>query len=81
MVAMKNPAELYVSATTAAKLLGCSRSSICRAAQRHGIGVFASGRLAALSQADISAIKSHLHESSGNPVWIAAAARRKSKKN
>jgi len=66
----------YVNATTAAKMLGCSRSSVCRAAKNYGIGIFTNGRLAALAKGDLSQIKSHVHETSGNPQWIAARGRK-----
>jgi hypothetical protein len=69
MVATTNE---YMSATTAAKLIGCSRSSVCRAAKNYGIGIFTSGRLAALTKNDLNLIKDRVHETSGNPVWIAA---------
>jgi hypothetical protein len=62
----------YLSATNAAKVLGCSRSSVCRAAKNYGIGIFTGGRLAAISKSDLNQIKDHLHESPGNPDWIAA---------
>lgn len=69
----------YVNATTAAKIIGCSRSSVCRAAKNYGIGIFTNGRLAALAKGDLNQIKSHVHETSGNPQWIAARGRKSRK--
>lgn len=69
----------YVNATTAAKILGCSRSSVCRAAKNYGIGIFTNGRLAALAKCDLNQIKSHVHETAGNPQWIAARGRKAKK--
>lgn len=71
--------DAYYSATTAAKMLGCSRSSVCRAAKNYGIGIFTDGRLAALAKGDLSQIKSHVHETPGNPQWIAARGRKSRK--
>ena len=62
----------YVNATTAAKIIGCSRSSVCRAGKSHGIGIFTNGRLAAIAKNDLNQIKSQVHETAGNPNWIAA---------
>ncbi len=62
----------YFSGTQAAKQLGCSVKTICRAARRADVGIWLiSGRLAALSPADVAALKPHIHETSGNPNWIA----------
>jgi hypothetical protein len=68
--------DAYYSATTAAKELGCSRSSVCRAAKSHGVGIFTNGRLAVLSKSDVSRIKELIHETPGNPFWIAARGRK-----
>ena len=62
----------YVSASAAAKMVGCSRSSICRAAKKGGLGVFAGTRLAAISISDIEKIRPLIHATAGNPNWIAA---------
>jgi hypothetical protein len=70
----------HYSATDAAKILGCSRSSVCRAARNNDIGIFANGRLAALSTDHLSAIKSHIHETPGNPMWIAARGQKLKKR-
>lgn len=66
-----------LTATLAAKILDCSRSSVCRAAKASGTGVYANGRLVAISTNDLKRIKSMIHETSGNPDWIAAGKRRR----
>ena len=72
-------ANTHVSASAAAKLLGCSRSSICRAAKKNKLGVFAGDRLAALSTEDVEKIRPLLHATAGNPNWIAAKATKSGK--
>ena len=63
----------YYSANQAAAGLGCSTKTVCRAARRADVGVWLiSGRLAALSPADVASLKECIHETSGNPNWIAA---------
>jgi len=63
----------YYSAHQAAERLGCSVKTISRAARRADVGVWLiSGRLAALSPANAAALKLQIHETSGNPNWIAA---------
>jgi len=62
--------DRYYNATSAAEALGCSRSSVCKAAKNHGIGIFANGRLAALTSADLNSLKSFIHERAGNPLWV-----------
>lgn len=69
----------YYNATSAAKILGCSRSSVCRAAKNYHIGIFTNGRLAAIAQNDLTLIKEKIHETSGNPLWIAARGQKVSK--
>jgi excisionase family DNA binding protein len=62
----------YYSGTQAAELLGCSVNTVGRAARRADVGVWlVGGRLAALSPADVEALKPHIHDTSGNPNWIA----------
>ena len=62
----------YYSGTQAAELLGCSVNTAGRAARRADVGVWlVGGRLAALSPADVEALKTHIHDTSGNPNWIA----------
>lgn len=68
----------YYSTRQAAAKLNCSAKTISRAAQRAGVGIhFINGRLAALSPADLVALKPHIHETSGNPDWIAAGRSKK----
>lgn len=64
--------EQHYSATHAAKIIGCSRSSVCRAARVNKVGVFTEGRLAALTKSDMKVIRETVRETSGNPLWIAA---------
>lgn len=67
----------YYSTRQAAERLGCSAKTISRAAKKSGRGIyFIGGRLAALSPADLAALKPHIHETSGNPNWIAARGKR-----
>jgi len=66
-------AVVYVSTLKAAKLLRCSPPTVRRIAKAQGVGLrVEGGRLVALTPADLAAIKPHVHETSGNPVWIAA---------
>jgi excisionase family DNA binding protein len=71
---MENRQMGYYSTRQAAERLGCSAKTISRAAKKAGVGIhFIGGRLAALAPADLLALKPHIHETSGNPDWIAAA--------
>ncbi len=69
----------YYNATSAAEALGCSRSSVCKAAKNHSIGIFANGRLAALTSDDLNSLKAYIHERAGNPLWV-AKTKKKSKR-
>ena len=63
----------YYSTRQAAAKMKCSAKTISRAAKKAGVGIhFIGGRLAALAPADLLALKPHIHETSGNPDWIAA---------
>ena len=65
---------VYISGQEAAKRLGVAPITVSRVAKRTGIGVFVeNGRLAALATNDLAILKPHIHASSGNPLWIAAA--------
>jgi len=69
---METPDVGYFTTHEAAAKLGCSAATVSRAARRNGIGVFlSSGRLAALTPADVLKIKPLIHTTSGNPNWIA----------
>lgn len=73
-MAKERQAVGYYSTRQAAEKLGCSQKTISRAARRAGVGVyFIGGRLAALAPADLVSLKTVIHETSGNPDWIAAA--------
>lgn len=68
---------VYISCGEAARRLGCSPNTIGRAARRGRIGVFVEGgRLAALPLQDLPRLKPLIHETSGNPVWIATRGKK-----
>lgn len=73
---------VYISGQEAAKRLGVAPITISRVARRTGIGVFVEdGRLAALATTDLPRLKPFIHETSGNPAWIAQAkAKRRRRK-
>jgi hypothetical protein len=72
---------VYVSGQEAARLLGVAPITVSRVARRAGIGVFVEdGRLAALATTDLPRLKPFLHGTRGNPVWIAAAKKKPSKR-
>lgn len=63
---------VYISGQEAAKRLGVAPITVSRVARQHGIGVIVEdGRLAALATTDLLRLKPLLHETSGNPIWIA----------
>ena len=76
---MESEPVVYLTSHEAAEKLGCSVKTITRAARRVGCGVFVHGgnRLAALHPADLKLMKEVIHPTSGNPLWIAAAADKK----
>lgn len=64
---------VYISGQEAAKRLGVAPITVSRVARRHGIGIILEdGRLAALATTDLPLLKPHIHETVGNPNWIAA---------
>jgi len=69
----------YLSPIEAAEKLGCSPNTIGRAARRASVGVYTHGgqKLAALHPRDVASLKAVVHATSGNPVWIAAARKRR----
>jgi excisionase family DNA binding protein len=72
---------VYLSMESAAKRLGCSPPTVRRIAKSKRIGIFADGtRVVAVSVHDLPLLKPHIHETSGNPVWIAAAKRKQARK-
>ena len=77
---MGDASVAYLSMASAAKRLGCGSATVRRIAKSRRIGIFADGtRIVAVSVHDLPLLKPHIHETSGNPVWIAAAKRRKRK--
>jgi len=65
---------VYLSPIEVATRLGVSTNTIGRAARRAKCGVYTHGgnKLAAISSAEVASLRSHINETSGNPVWIAA---------
>lgn len=64
---------VYLSMETAAKRLGCSSPTVRRVAKQQGVGILADGkRIVAVAVHELPLLKPHIHETSGNPVWIAA---------
>lgn len=76
---MEKKQVVYLTSHEAAERLQCSVKTITRAARRAGCGVFVHGgnRLAALHPADLKRMREVIQPTSGNPVWIAAAAEKK----
>lgn len=76
---MESEPVVYLTSSEAAEKLGCCVKTVTRAARRAGIGVFVHGgnRLAALHPSDLVRMKAVIHETSGNPLWIASAAEKK----
>ena len=70
---MESENVAYVSPSELAVKLGISPNTVSRAARRVGCGIYTNGgkRLAALHPADVPRVKSAVHDSAGNPVWIA----------
>jgi hypothetical protein len=72
---------VYISGQEAAKRLGVAPITVSRVARRTGIGVFVEdGRLAALATVDLPRLRPHIHATSGNPLWIAAAKKKPRRK-
>lgn len=64
---------VYISGQEAARRLGVAAITVSRIARREGIGIIVEdGRLAALAITDLQLIKPLIHETSGNPNWIAS---------
>lgn len=65
---------VYLSMEGAAKRLGCGSATVRRAAKKRGVGIVTEGnRIVALAVHELPLLKPLIHETSGNPVWIAAA--------
>lgn len=70
---MGDESVVYISGKEAARRLGCSPITVSRVARQHRIGIIVEdGRLAALAMSDLLRLRPLIHESPGNPVWIAA---------
>jgi excisionase family DNA binding protein len=71
---------VYLSMETAAKRLGCSSPTVRRIAKSRGVGILADGtRIVAVAEHELALLKPFIHETSGNPVWIAARGKAKRK--
>jgi hypothetical protein len=73
---------VYLSMAVAAKRLGCSSPTVRRVAKARGVGILADGtRIVAVAEHELPLLKPHIHETSGNPVWIAAKKKPRRKKS
>lgn len=64
----------YLSMQAAAKRLGCSPPTVRRIAKQQGVGILADGkRIVAVSVKELTVLRPLIHETAGNPVWIAEA--------
>lgn len=61
----------YLSLASVATSLGVSRSTVSRAARATSVGVFVNGRLVAVDPKDVDKLRPFIHETPGNPNWIA----------
>jgi hypothetical protein len=61
----------------AAKMLKCSKATVSRAAHNVGVGYVAGTRLMGFAKDDIARLRPAIHETPGNPTWIARSRRRK----
>jgi excisionase family DNA binding protein len=63
----------YLSMEEAAKRLSCSPPTVRRIAKQRGLGVrVQNGRIVAIATHELPLLKPFIHETSGNPNWIAA---------
>lgn len=69
---------VYISMEGAAKRLGCSSPTVRRVAKARGLGIMTEqNRIVALALHELPLLKPHIHETSGNPVWIASRGKGK----
>jgi hypothetical protein len=72
---------VYLSMQSAAKRLGCSPPTVRRIAKQQGVGILADGtRIVAVAAHELPILKPFIHETSGNPVWIAAGKTKKTRR-
>jgi len=72
LVPKKGGKVAYLSMEGAAKRLGCGAATVRRVAKRCGVGIVTEqNRIVAVAEHDLPLLKSHIHETSGNPNWIA----------
>jgi hypothetical protein len=55
----------------AAKIIGCSKATVCRAANKANVGFVAGNRLMGLTREDVASLRKYVHDTAGNPDWIA----------
>jgi hypothetical protein len=68
---------VYVSMEGAAKRLGCSSPTVRRVAKQRGLGIMTEqNRIVALALHELPLLKPWIHETSGNPVWIATRGKK-----
>jgi hypothetical protein len=67
----------YISMQGAAKRLGCSSPTVRRVARQCGLGITTEkNRIVALALHELPLLKPHIHETSGNPDWIATRGKK-----
>jgi len=70
-------AVVYLSMNAAAKRLGCSSPTVRRVAKAKGLGIKTEqNRIVAVAVHELALLKPLIHESSGNPVWIATRGKK-----
>jgi excisionase family DNA binding protein len=75
---VENEPVVYLSMESAAKRLGCSSPTVRRVAKSRGLGILADGeRIVAVAEHELPLLKPYIHATSGNPVWIAAAKKKR----
>lgn len=68
---------VYLSMDAAAKRLGCSSPTVRRIAKAQGLGIKTEqNRIVAVAVHELALLKPLIHETSGNPVWIANRGKR-----
>lgn len=69
---------MFFSVAEVASKLGCSLSTVRRAAfaATCGVRLSSSKRLVALTPDDVVKLRRHVHDTAGNPVWIANKGRK-----
>lgn len=72
---------VYLSMEGAAKRLGCGSATVRRAAKKRGVGIVTEGnRIVAVAVHELPLLQPFIHETSGNPVWIAGRGKKLKRK-